>query len=68
MTTERHWTAEALENVFDAQGLRLAPGRAAKIAAGLNASAGLADPLLGALEFEADPAAYTLALSRCSAT
>lgn len=67
MTPEKHWTPEALENVFEVQGLRLAPGRAAKIAAGLNASVDLTDPLLGALEFEADPAGYALALSRCRA-
>ena len=64
MTPEKHWTPEAVENVFEAQGLRLAPGRAPKIAAALNASAELTDPLLGALAFEADPAAYALALSR----
>lgn len=68
MTSARHWTPEALENVFDAQGLRLAPGRAAKIAAGLNASAGLADPLLGSLEFETDPATYALTLGRHRST
>jgi hypothetical protein len=64
---EKLWTAEAVENALAAQGLRLAPGRAQKIVAGLNASANLADPLLGALGFETDPTAYTLALSRCRA-
>ena len=67
MTSEKQWSPEAVENALAAQGLRLAPGRAAKIAAGLNASADLVDPLLGALEFEADPAGYALALNRCRA-
>ena len=67
VTPEKHWSPETVENALAAQGLRLAPGRAAKIAAALNASASPADPLLGALEFETDPTAYALALSRCSA-
>ena len=66
MIPDKHWTPEAVETALAAQGLRLAPGRAAKIAAGLNASADRADPLLGALEFETDPTAYADALSRCS--
>jgi hypothetical protein len=64
---EKRWTVEAVENALAAQGLQLAPGRAAKIAAGLNASVDLADPLRNALEFEADPPDYALALSRCRA-
>jgi len=67
VTSEKHWTAEAVENALAVQGLRLAPGRAAKIAAGLNAPADRKDPLLGDLAFETDPTAYALALSRCSA-
>ncbi len=66
MTSERLWTPEALESIFDAQGLRLAPERAARIAAGLNASARVTDPLLGALELETDPMTYALALRRCA--
>jgi hypothetical protein len=61
------WNPEAVEAALASQGIRLAPGRAAKIAAGLNAPADLRDPLLGALAFETDPTAYALALSRCSA-
>jgi len=61
------WNPEAVEAALASQGIRLAPGRAAKIAAALNASADLADPLLGSLAFETDPTAYALALSRCSA-
>ena len=67
MIPEKHWTSESVENALAVQGLRLAPGRAGKIAAGLNASVDLADPLLGALEFETDPTVYALALSRCRA-
>jgi hypothetical protein len=58
------WNPEAVEAALALQGIRLAPGRAARIAAGLNATADLADPLLGSLEFETDPASYALALSR----
>jgi hypothetical protein len=64
---EKHWSPEAVENALAVQGLRLAPGRAAKIAAGLNTSADIADPLLGALEFETDPTGYALAVGRCRA-
>jgi len=63
----KSWNPEAVEAILASQGIRLAPGRAARIAAALNASADLADPLLGALEFETDPTAYALALSRCRA-
>jgi len=61
------WNPEAVEAILFAQGIRLAPGRAAKIAAALNASAGLADPMLADLEFEADPTSYGLAMRRCVA-
>jgi hypothetical protein len=63
----KSWNPEAVETALASQGIRLAPGRAAKIAAGLNASADSADPLLGVLEFEVDPTAYLLAVSRCRA-
>lgn len=64
MSPARHWTAEAIESMIDAQGLRLAPGRAAKIAAALNASADPSDPLPGRLELEADPTSYALVMDR----
>jgi hypothetical protein len=60
----KSWNPEAVEAVLASQGIQPAPGRAAKIAAGLNAAADLADPLLGSLEFETDPTAYALALGR----
>jgi hypothetical protein len=56
----KSWNPEAVEAMLASQGIRLAPGRAAKIAAALNTSAGLEDPLLGSLEFETDPTTYTL--------
>jgi hypothetical protein len=58
------WKAEAVAAVLESQGIRLAPGRAEKIAAALNAAA-TADPLRDALELEADPTGYLLTLERC---
>ena len=58
--------AEAIEAVLAAQGIRLAPGRAEKLAAGLNAVQ-FADPQRGALELETDPTSYALAVERCKA-
>lgn len=58
------WNPEAVEAILSSQGIQLAPGRAAKIAAALNSSADLADPLLGSLEFESDPTTYSLVMDR----
>jgi hypothetical protein len=58
------WNPEAVEAMLASQGIRLAPGRAAKIATALNAAA-VADPLRAALDLEADPTGYLLALERC---
>jgi len=58
------WNIEAIEAILSSQGIRLAPGRAAKIAAALNAGA-VADPLRAVLELEADPTSYLLAMERC---
>ena len=58
------WNPEAIEAILASQGIRLAPGRAAKIAAALNAAV-VADPLRNALELEADPTGFPLALVRC---
>ena len=60
----RPWNSEAIEKALAAQGIRLAPGRAEKLAAGLNAGL-VADRLRDALELEADPAGYALAVERC---
>ena len=58
----KSWNPEAVEAILASQGIRLAPGRATKIAVALDAMA--ADPLLGALEFETDPTAYALVIGR----
>ena len=62
--------ADSLEWVEQAaalQGIRLAPGRAEKIAAAMSASMKAADPLRDAIAFEADPTGYLLAVERCKA-
>ena len=62
MTAAKRWTSEAIETAFASQGIQLAPGRAERLARGLetllNASA--ADPLLRTLDFQADPTSYLL--------
>ncbi len=64
MTAVKQWSSEAIEAVLAAQGIRLAPGRADKIANALNAAT-----VSGSLplEFESDPTGYALALERCKA-
>ena len=57
------WNPEAVEAMLASQGIRLTPGRSAKIATALNAAA-VADPLRAALDLEADPTGYLLALER----
>ena len=56
-------SAEVVEAMLAAQDIPLAPGRAERLAPGVNALA-LADPLRAALAFEVDPTTYLLALSR----
>jgi hypothetical protein len=46
MTPERPWTPKAVASALAMQEACLAPGRAARIATGLNASAKIVDPLL----------------------
>ena len=58
------WSSEAVETALATQGIQLAPERAGKIAAALNAAMP-ADLPGGALEFESDPTGYLLALDRC---
>ena len=60
----RPWSSEAVETALAAQGISLAPGRAEKLVAALNAG-NAADALRDALEFESDPTGYLLALDRC---
>jgi hypothetical protein len=54
---------EVVEATLAAQGVPLAPGRAERLAPGVNALA-VADPLRPALPFEVDATTYLLALSR----
>ena len=56
----KHWVDEVLSR----QGIELAPGRAEKMAPGVEALAAAAakDPLLGKLPFEVDPTTYVLRL------
>ena len=53
---------EAIEGMLAAQGIPLAPGRAERLAPGLNALA-VSDPLRAGLAFEVDATTYLLALS-----
>jgi hypothetical protein len=54
----KHW----LDEVLSRQGIELAPGRAEKIAAGVEAllAAAAKDPLLEKLPFEVDPTSYPI--------
>jgi hypothetical protein len=60
----KSWNPEAVEAILASQGIRLAPGRAEKLAAAQNAAA-VADPLRDTLELEVDPTGYLLAQERC---
>jgi len=64
VSAAKQWSSEAIEAMLAAQGIRLAPGRAEKIATALNAAT-VAGSL--PLEFESDPSGYALALERCKA-
>ena len=56
----KHWVDEVLSR----QGIELAPGRAEKVAPGVEGllAAATKDPLLGELPFEVDPTTYLLKL------
>lgn len=54
---------EVVEAMLAAQGIPLAPGRAERLAPGVNALA-VADALRAGLAFEVDATTYLLALSR----
>jgi hypothetical protein len=64
MDEAKQWTADAIEAAVGGQGIRLAPGRAEKMAAAMNAPRA-ADPLRDVLPFEADPTSYAAAERRC---
>ena len=55
-------SAEAIEAMLAAQDIPLGPGRAERLAPGVNALA-VADPLRAGLVFEVDATTYLLALS-----
>ena len=54
---------ETIESLLAAQGIALAPGRAERLAPGVNAL-NVDDPLRATLPFEVDPTTYTLTLVR----
>ena len=56
-------TSETIENLLAAQGVALAPGRAERLAPGVNAL-NVADPLREALPFDCDPTAYLVEIAR----
>ena len=58
----KHW----LDEVLSRQGIKLTPGRAEKLAPGVEALlvAAAKDPLLGKLEFEVDPTTYAVVIER----
>ena len=69
MTAAKQWGGDAIETALAAQGIRLAPGRAERVARGLQAFLGpsMADPLRDALELDSDPTGFVLAQERCRA-
>jgi hypothetical protein len=69
VTAAKQWGAEAIETALAAQGIALAPGRAARLARALEGFLGpsMADPLRGALELECDPAGFALVQERLRA-
>jgi hypothetical protein len=56
-------SAAAIEAMLAAQDVPLAPGRAERLAPGVNALA-VDDPLRAGLAFEVDPTSYQLSLGR----
>jgi hypothetical protein len=66
MTQAKQWNAEALELLLAAQGIRLAPGRAERLAAAMNQS-DVSDSMRDALELDIDPTTYALVRERCKA-
>ena len=63
ITSMENLTSETIENLFAAQGVPLAAGRAERLAPGVNAL-NVADPLRTELPFEIDPTSYPLAQER----
>lgn len=67
MTLAKQWSGEAIEIALAAQGIALATGRGERLARAQQAllDAAAADPLRAGLEFEAEPAGFVSAMSRC---
>ena len=67
VTTGKHWSTEAVEAAFAAQGIALAPGRAERLARAQAAllEAAAADPLRAALEFDADVPGFLRSMEKC---
>lgn len=65
----KSWGAETIQTALAAQGIELAPGRAARLARTVEGFLGpsMADPLRGAIEFEADPTGFVLMQERLRA-
>ena len=59
----KNLTSETIENLFESQGVPLAPGRAERLAPAVN-GLNVADPLREKLPFEVDPTSYVLAQER----
>ena len=63
----KHWSAEAIEAAFAAQGIALSSGRADKLARGLQSllDASAADALRADLDFNLEPGGFAFAMKRC---
>jgi len=66
MTQAKQWNGEAVELLLAVQGIRLAPGRAERLAAAMN-QLNVSDSLRDALELDIDPTTYVLVRERCKA-
>ena len=64
IATMKSLTSETIENLFAALGVRLAPGRAERLAPAVN-GLNVDDPLREKLPFEVDPTTYVVAQERC---
>jgi len=64
IATMKSLTSETIENLFAALGVRLAPGRAERLAPAVN-GLNVDDPLREKLPFEVDPTTYAVAQERC---
>lgn len=65
----KSWSPEAIEAALAAQGIALAPGRAARVARTIEGfmEPSMADRLRATIDFERDVPGFMLALERCRA-